>query len=124
MQKITSQHRGEIITALVLIIFLAVFVSPPGLLMPKSTEMLILVLFILSYFLYLGFVWKEHALDEREQVHKQISGRISFFAGTTILTIGVMAQALKHNIDPWLIGALGIMLLTKIFVRMYSQHRQ
>ena len=124
MQKITSNHKGEIVTGLLLIGLLAAFVSPPGLLMPKSTEMLLLVLFILSYFAYLGFVWKEHAQDEREQAHKQTSGRISFFAGTTILTVGVILQALNHEIDPWLVGALGVMLLTKVVVRVYSQHMQ
>lgn len=124
MQKITTGHRGETITAILLIGLLVAFVSPPGLLMPKSLEMLFLVLFVLSFFAYFGFIWKEHARDEREQAHQQTAGRISYFAGTSLLTLGIIIQALRHDIDPWLVGSLGVMLLTKIVVRTYSQIHQ
>ncbi len=121
MQKITQHYSGEIITAIFLMLLLAAFVSPPGLLMPKSSEMIFLVIFVLSFFVYLGFIWKETAVDEREHAHQLTAGRISFFVGSSILTLGIIGQALTHNIDPWLVGALGAMLLTKIIVRIYTQ---
>jgi peptidoglycan/LPS O-acetylase OafA/YrhL len=124
MQKITRYQLGEVATALVLIVLLAAFITPPGLLMPKSTEMFLLVLFALAFFAYLGFIWKERAADEREHAHQLTAGRMSFFVGSSILTIGIISQALNHNIDPWLIGALGGMLLTKILVRLYTQITQ
>lgn len=121
MQKITHYYLGEIISAALLILMLAAFISPPGLLMPASTEMLFLVIFVLAFFVYLGFIWKETAADEREHTHQLTAGRISFFVGSSVLTMGIIIQALNHNIDPWLIGALGIMLLTKIIVRLYTR---
>ena len=124
MQKITQHYLGEIITAIVLILLLAAFMSPPGLLMPASTEMLFLVIFVLAFFVYLGFIWKEHARDEREHSHQLTAGRISFFVGSSILTLGIITQAINHDIDPWLIGSLGLMLLTKIVVRLYTQITQ
>ncbi len=124
MQKITRYQLGEVATALMLIVLLAAFITPPGLLMPKSTEMFLLVLFALAFFAYLGFIWKERAADEREHAHQLTAGRISFFVGSSILTIGIITQALNHNIDPWLLGALGGMLLTKILVRLYTQITQ
>ena len=124
MPKITSHQRSEIITAILLIFLLTVFVSPKGLLMPASTDMLILVLFIVLFLVYLSFVWKERAQDEREHFHKQIAGRLSFFVGSSVLSLGIIVQALKHEIDPWLVGTLGCMLLTKIIVRIYTQITQ
>ncbi len=124
MQKITRHQLGEVATAVLLVLLLAAFIHPPGLLMPKSTEMVLLVLFALLFFAYLGFIWKERAADEREHVHQLTAGRISFFVGSSILTLGIIIQALNHNIDPWLIGALGGMLLTKILVRLYTQLTQ
>lgn len=112
---------GEIISAALLIFMLTAFISPPGLLMPKSSEMIFLVIFVLSFFVYLGFIWKETAVDEREYAHQLTAGRVSFFVGSSILTLGIISQALAHNIDPWLVGALGAMLLTKIIVRIYTQ---
>jgi uncharacterized membrane protein len=124
MQKITHYYIGEIISAILLILLLTAFISPPGLLMPKSSEMIFLVIFVLAFFVYLGFIWKEKAADEREHAHQLTAGRISFFVGSSVLTLGIITQALQHNIDPWLIGALGIMLLTKILVRLYTQITQ
>lgn len=124
MQKITRYQFGEVATALMLIVLLAAFITPPGLLMPKSTEMFLLVLFALAFFAYLGFIWKERAADEREHAHQLTAGRMSFFVGSSVLTLGIITQALHHNIDPWLIGALGVMLLTKILVRLYTQITQ
>jgi peptidoglycan/LPS O-acetylase OafA/YrhL len=92
--------------------------------MPKSTEMFLLVIFALMFFIYLGLIWNEHANDEREHAHQLTAGRVSFFSGTTILCIGIILQAMTHNIDPWLVITLGIMILTKILIRIYTQITQ
>ena len=112
---------SELATAVVLIGILCLFLNPMGLLMPESTVMLLLIGLILTYFIFLGFIWKEYHGDEREYVHRLHAGRISFFTGSMILIIGIILQSLKHDIDPWLIAGLGTMILTKIIVRLYSQ---
>lgn len=121
MQQIKRQFAGETITAIFLIVLLSAFLHPTGLLMPKSMEMILLVLFILASFIFLALIWKEQAIDEREQAHQLSAGRISFFVGSSMLTFGIVYQALHHDIDPWLIVTLGIMILTKIIVRIYNQ---
>lgn len=120
MQKIKTLVSGETISALLVMALLVIFLRPPGLLMPKSTEMLVVALFILSCFAFLGFIWKEHAQDEREEAHQYTAARVSFFIGSLILTLGIILQALMHEIDPWLVATLGIMVLTKIVTRIYS----
>lgn len=114
----------QTISAVLVIILLIIFLSPPGLLMPESAEMVMLALFILSIFAFLGFIWKERARDERESAHQRTAARVSFFIGSVALTMGIIVQALRHEIDPWLVATLGIMVLTKIVVRIYSNFLQ
>ena len=121
MQKIEKTGIAEIITAVILMALLVVFVHPPGLLMPKSMQMIGLALFIIAYFVFLGFFWKEKARDERDYAHQLTAGRVSFFVGSAAVSVGIVVQALRHDIDPWLVGALGLMILAKILTRMYKQ---
>lgn len=119
MHKMTPY--AEVLTTGVLIVLLIAFLNPTGLLMPQSTEMMLLVLFTVAFVAFLGFFWKEQAADEREHAHQLAAGRISFFVGSTVLTLGIIAQALRHDIDPWLVGALILMILTKLIVRIYAR---
>lgn len=121
MQKINSLFTHEAIAALILLGILIAFLNPTGLLMPESTVMFLVILFVLTYFVYMGFFWKESHGDEREQSHRLLAGRISFFVGSATLITGIVLQSLRHEIDPWMIITLGIMLLTKIVMRLYSQ---
>ena len=124
MQKVTNQFRSEFFIAIVLMLLLTLFVSPIGFLMPKSSDMLTLAVFVVVFFTYLAVVWKEYARDEREHAHQLTAGRISFFVGTSMLALGITVQAFRHNIDPWLVYGLGTMLITKIVVRIFSSITQ
>jgi len=119
MQKVIS--IAEVLTSAVLIGLLVAFLNPTGLLMPESSEMMLLVLFAVAFMAFLGFFWKERAADEREHAHQLAAGRISFFVGSTVLTVGILFQALRHDIDPWMVGALILMILAKLFSRMYAR---
>jgi peptidoglycan/LPS O-acetylase OafA/YrhL len=124
MQKIEKQYVTEIVTAVLLMVLLIAFLHPSGLLMPKSLEMILLVLFILASLIFLALIWKEHPIDERDRAHQLSAGRFSFFAGSIGLTFGITVQALNHNIDPWLVIGLGAMILTKVIARIYTQITQ
>ncbi len=124
MQRINSLFISEVLAALILVGILIAFLNPMGLLMPETTFMLLLVILVLTYFIFMGFIWKESRGDEREQIHRLYGGRISFFTGSATLIVGIVMQSLRHEIDPWLIITLGIMILTKILMRIYSQITQ
>jgi hypothetical protein len=119
MQKITG--IAEIIVPVALLLILGAFLNPTGLLMPESTEMMLLVFFALGFIAFLGLVWKEHPADEREHAHLLAAGRVSFFVGSSILTAGIVLEALKHSIDPWLIAALIFMILAKLVTRVWAR---
>ena len=121
MQKIKSLFTHEAAAAFILLGILIAFLNPTGLLMPESTFMFLILMFVITYFVYTGFIWKESQGDEREQSHRLLAGRFSFFAGTATLLCGIVVQSLQHEIDPWMIITLGVMILTKIVIRIYSQ---
>jgi len=117
--KITA----EVIISIVVLGILGVFLNPTHLLMPDSVNMLLILGLILGFLAFISLVWREHASDERDEVHMQKAGRFSFLIGAVILVTGIVFQALQHEIDPWLLYALSGMVLTKIASRFFHNLR-
>lgn len=111
----------QIISALVILAIAIVFLNPGHLSMPMSSMSMLIIGFIVSFLVYGAFVLKEQSADEREAVHVLRAGRISYLAGIGALVIGIIVQTLQHDVDPWLVIAVCIMVLSKIGSRIYSQ---
>ena len=116
-----SMFTGEIIISILLILLLGLLLNPSMFFMPESFDMMLLVGIVVVFLTFSLVLWKERALDERENLHRLNAGRLSFFAGSLVLIIGVILQALRHEIDPWLIYGLIAMIVGKIASRIYSQ---
>jgi uncharacterized membrane protein YgdD (TMEM256/DUF423 family) len=91
--------------------------------MPDSVNMMLILGLILGFLGFIGLVWREQASDEREVVHIGKAGRWSFFSGAAVLVVGIVVQAMQHNIDPWLLYALSIMVLAKLISRTFHKLR-
>lgn len=115
--KITS----EIFVGALILIILGIFLSHSYLLMPGTMHNILGIGLIIGFLVFIGLVWKEQSSDERDLIHIQKSGRISFFVGTTILVTGIIFQSVKHDIDPWLLYALFGMVLSKIASRIFHK---
>lgn len=115
---------SEVIISLAFVGILLLFLHPSEFLMPMTLEASLVILLITTFLAFIGFVWKEHSQDERDELHKLHAGRISFLTGVTIIVIGILVQNARHNVDPWLVAALVIMILTKVLARRYSQIRK
>lgn len=113
----------EIIIGIIVLGILGIFLNPTHLLMPDSVNMMLILGLILGFLGFIGLFWREHASDERDTVHMQKAGRLSFFVGATILVVGIVIQALHHEIDPWLLYALSGMVLTKLISRAFHSFR-
>ncbi|MFZ1721877.1 MAG: hypothetical protein WAU07_05225 [Microgenomates group bacterium] len=113
----------EVIIGIVLLGILGIFLNPTHLLMPDSINMMLILGLILGFLAFIGLVWREHASDEREVMHIGKAGRLSFFSGTSILVIGIVIQAMQHEIDPWLLYALSVMVLAKLVSRIFHNLR-
>ena len=111
----------EIIVSLVLIVLLGFFLNPFGLWMPNNILMMMVIGLVVVFSLFASFVWKENVRDERESLHRMIAGRAAFIVGSGSLVLGIIVQSLKHNLDPWLIFILGVIVLAKISGIIYSK---
>ncbi len=113
----------EVIIGIVLLGILGVFLNPTHLLMPDSVNMMLILGLIVGFLGFIGLVWREHASDEREVLHIGKAGRWSFFSGAAVLVIGIVVQAMQHDIDPWLLYALSAMVLAKLVSRTFHNLR-
>lgn len=104
-----------------LIVLLILLVNPFEIFMPSRVTMMLLGGVAILAFLFIVFVWKETAQDERESVHRLLAGRSAFLAGASILLLGIAFQTIQHRLDPWLVVALGTMVLTKLLTRAHSR---
>ncbi|MBI5044554.1 MAG: hypothetical protein HZC02_01380 [Candidatus Levybacteria bacterium] len=110
----------ETISAILILGIAILFLNPGNLTMPESMVSMLIVGLIVSFLTFSAFLFREKSSDERETIHILTAGRISYLVGVGILITGIILQALKHEIDPWLVIALCAMVFSKLLSRMYS----
>jgi len=116
---------NEIIVSAALIFLLIVLFNPFYLWMPDILEALTILAFVVITFTFTGLVWKEQVHDEREALHRYMGARLAFFAGITVLVLGIVVQGFtKLSFDPWLMLAIAAMVLAKLIARIYAQKKR
>jgi len=116
------QAFKEIVATLGLMVILGIiwnlngFYSSNMLLASVITVFIILVIFVSIVLV------KDKSADEREEHHHYVANQAAFIAGITVLTSAIVYQAITHMVDPWIILALIVMILTKLFVRKYKEN--
>lgn len=113
----------EFITAVGLIALSVLVLNPSHALMPDAVLMLLLVGVLAVFCALAVYVVREQAADERELLHRALAGRWAFLIGSGVLVVGIIAQGMSHAVDPWLVLALILMVLGKLAVRIYSDHK-
>ncbi len=114
---------SEIIVALVLVIILFVKADPFHWLMPDAVQMIVLCVLAAVFALYAGLIFREKPADERESLHLYKASRIAYLAGTIALTVVIVVQDILHQLDIWLVAVLGVMIVTKLVVLLYSRYK-
>lgn len=108
----------QYLLAAILFLLLLSVTDPFMLLMPAPLAMAALILAAAASAALAGLVLTEGAADEREAMNRSISGRAAYLAGLLALTLGVLVEGLAaHHVDPWLAGALALMVGTKVIMR-------
>lgn len=74
--------------------------------------------------LFLVLIWREKPEDERVVYHKLYAGRFAYTSGIIILAVGNVVQLITHEVDIWLPITLAIMVISKLFVRIYLDLRK
>ncbi len=113
----------EIISAAVILGIAIIFLNPGHLTMPDTMVSMLAVALIVSFLTFAAYLFREKSSDEREAIHILTAGRISYLVGVGTLIVGIVAQALKHEIDPWMVIALCTMVFSKLVSRIYSHFR-
>ncbi len=114
----------EIIAASIFIILSVLLVNPFDFWMPNMMVIMMLCVIVVAFGFFAGLIWREQGGDEREQYHTMIAGRIGYLAGVGTLIIGIITQTVTtHNIDPWLVIVLGVMIIAKIVALAYGRSK-
>ena len=113
----------EIITALVLIVLLALLWIFTHVVMPRAIIVTTLGGIVIVFALFAVFILREKARDEREGYHRLIAGRTAFLSGCFVSIVGIFFETLNHMIDIWLVATLVAMVLVKIGSRVYSDFK-
>ncbi|MFA6466990.1 MAG: hypothetical protein WCV71_03965 [Patescibacteria group bacterium] len=119
----TKKIFKEIIISLVLVVLIISFLDPFMLWMPSQILMMVLFGLVVVYIIYTVFLWREQAKDEREELHRLLASRYSWLAGSIVLIAAVIVQGLKHDIDPWILYSLLVMVLVKTISRIYGSFK-
>lgn len=111
--------KDEIIISISFLIILMLFLNPLGLWMPTTLTYMMLVGLIVVFAIFVSFLWKERAYDEREELHRRISARVGYITGMSVLMLGIIVESIISHSDPWLIIVLGAMVFGKIAGQLY-----
>ncbi len=114
----------EIITGIVLIVLVFFVLNPFHSYMPDPVAMMALFLSVVVFGFFASFVLRENPRDERENLHRMFAGRTAFLAGSFVLMLGILLQALHHAIDAWLVYAFAAMIAGKIIGLLWSSARR
>ncbi len=113
----------ETISAIAILGIAILFLNPGHLTMPDTMISMLIVVLVISFLTFAAYLFREQSSDEREKVHILTAGRASYLVGVGTLILGVILQALKHEIDPWLVLALCAMVFSKLLSRIYSHFK-
>lgn len=118
-----NKFLTEISISGVLIVLLVLLLDPFKILMTTQIQMMMIAIILIIFVSFCVFVWKEKSKDEREHLHKQIASRFAYLTGAIVLIIGILVQSFNHNLDPWLVLALIVMILAKIVGSLYASNK-
>lgn len=110
----------ETIITICLIAIAILLLNPFNFWMPDMMVMFMLAGALVLFGIFASFILREKTLDERDDVHRALAGRNAFLSGSTVLMIGIVIQGYTHTVDSWLIITLIVMILVKIFTRLWS----
>lgn len=114
----------EIIISVIVVLLGILFLDPFMIWMPAPLFYMMSAVFVILFAMFLVFVWRERARDEREQLHKMIAARIGYLLGiATIAGVLLLQAVVYHHADPWFVATLLIMVLGKMAGVLYSKLR-
>jgi len=113
----------ELAIVAVLIVLSVLVANPTKMWMPMLGEALLVAGIVLAVGIFATLYWREHASDEREAQLRMQADRIAFLLGSVVLVAGIVFEFITmHYANPWLLGALCIMVAAKSFTNVYNNY--
>lgn len=109
------RYTNEIALTILMLILLVFLWNPWFLWMPSQLDYMIAGALAVIILLYAGLVLKEKPEDEREEKLLMQAGRFGFITGVVVISVGIIFQTITSKPDIFLIVALAVMVLVKIF---------
>lgn len=91
--------------------------------MPNMLQMWLSLILCVLVIAFGVFLWREKAVDEREQLHVFIADRIALLTVGGVLTVAALVQGVRHTQDPWIGLALGALIVAKAVGLIYSRRK-
>ena len=114
----------EVGVAVILAVLVAVLTYAHQAWMPTMATMAVLLAVVASFAGYALFVWRERDGDERENFIRNFGSRIAFLATGAVLVAAIIVQTALHSApDPWIGGALIVMVSAKIIGHAYGRRK-
>lgn len=114
----------EIIITLLFVLALLTLLNPFDLLMSPYLVYIMLGGVLIIFSLYV-FIIREHPQDEREELHHYIANRQAYLIGSGALVLAILFEGfLEPHIDPWLLIALGVMVVVKMASLAYNRNNR
>jgi 4-amino-4-deoxy-L-arabinose transferase-like glycosyltransferase len=114
----------ETVVMVSLVALAVLLLNPFDFWMPNMMVLGILVCALILFGVFATFILRENAGDERDEAHKALAGRNAFLAGSAVLLVGIVVQGYTHSVDPYLVGTLTVMIVAKIWTRMWSDRNR
>ncbi len=118
-----SRLFSEKVVVGILVFLLICFVNPFDFWMTDAVHMTILGGIVAVFAAFAVLLWRERAIDEREQLHRFIAARFAYIASATLLLLGTVIQAFSHKIDPWIPSILAGMVFAKVAGRFFARRQ-
>lgn len=115
-----KNNLKETIVTVGLVVIAILLLNPFHFWMPDMMVMCMLAIALGLFGMFASFILREEAFDERDSQHRTLAGRNAFLAGAGVLTLGIVVQGYTHEVDPWLVMALIVMVMVKIGTRIWS----
>lgn len=115
-----KNNLKETLVTLGLIVIAILLLNPFHFWMPDVVVMCILAVGLVLFAVFTIFILRETSIDERDAQHRTLAGRNAFLTGSAVLILGIIVQGYSHTVDPWLVVALIVMIVTKIGTRIWS----
>lgn len=111
---------SEIIVTGGLVVIAILILNPFHFWMPDMVVISMLGCALVFFGILASFILRERSADERDNQHRTLAGRNAFLAGAATLILGIIVQGYSDAVDPWLVGALTVMVVAKIGTRIWS----